>query len=271
MTRPLLVLSCLALLAACGSSSTSEAPPPPATPTPTPVASVAPSSAVPPPSSAPPTSAAPPPLPGHLWVAQTFVEAQSDAELSSPPEGISLEVDQPRFGTEEELAAPPQIALTASRPLDAPSPVAEILAYASRVHASAGEGCHLGVGRSLAEIVEDTPRTFDYRLVSLCPVPALDGVQPDLYASAAGEDLSAGEIGGVTLMLDFHRSLADVLTEDRVLALDAPGVDFVLVQTPSSDDPTRSLVEMHADEVDRPSAATTLAAFAGRPMTIEGP
>lgn len=273
MRRFVLWCSCLAMLVACGSSSTPE----PAPTTAVPPSSVAPSSVVPaPPASAPPPSAPAfsgrgPALPGHLWLAHDWMTPRDGADLSSAPEGLTLDVDEATEGTADEIDAAPLVSLSAERPLDAPSPAAAMLAYAGTIGLSAGDGCHLGVARSLAPIVDDAPRAFAYTLVALCPVPSLDGVSPEVLASAAGEDLSAGEIGGVTLTLDFHRSLADVLTDGRVLALDAPGLDYVLLQTPSADDPTASLVEMHADDVGRPSAEATIAAFAGRPITIEEP
>jgi len=266
MKRSISTCLCVWALVGCGSTPTAEAP----------AASTAP---VVPPTTA--TVAAPPssvvaPLPssaatlaGHFWRAQTYYPVPQGTDLSSSPDGVSLDIDEARFGTDEELAAPPSVSVFAEAAVDAPSPGAALLAYAQTIHVTAGERCHLGVARELLPIAaDDAPRAYRWTVVQLCPLPEVDGAITQVGAWEAGEDLSVGETGGVFLSIVSARPLMPIFLDGDSIALDAPGVDYVLLQSRLDDDAPDTL--QFAAGLDAPGVAA-ITAFAGHPLEISTP
>lgn len=269
MRRSIQCLLCALAFVGCGSEAAPTAPPaaapavaPAAEPAAAPTPVAAPAAA---PAPTEPAAPAAPHLPGHFWRAQEWFPVPEDVDLSATPEGVQVEIDQARFGPEDEPGSA-RLTVYAEVALDAPAPIALLSSFGTTIQATAGEGCHLGVGLSVSPITADATSHATYALVQLCPLPELDGVVTQVSASTPGEDLGVGDTTGVFLSIQVSQALAPLMTDGGTIALDAPGVDYVLMHRADVDVP-----EVLRFTVPEHDAASTLASFTGGPIEIERP
>jgi hypothetical protein len=258
------------LLGACGSAESAATPPPSSVVPPSAPPSSAPVATAPAePTSAEATSGEPTPsLAAHLWRAHFSLELPRGTDLTTAPDEITVTTDDARMGTEEEVDAPPAALVSQSSACDAGLP-AGLRAYVEGLHPVIHAGCHFAIGRRAVPIVEDAPSTISWDAMELCPLASLDALTPRASAWQSGEDLSAGEIGGVFLALDVGGPIPADALQDGGVALEVTGHPYALV-VDRANESTPSVLDFWVG--DEPATASpVIATFAGHPLEIAQP